>query len=613
MAQSESELVLSSSRNNQTHPQIKEEKFLTPTNVQEEFFLSDLIIQYLEQLEIEFVFGIPGGAIEPFFDALARSENRGGPRIIVSRHETSSAFMADGYQHFSGKLGVCCVTTGPGVTNLITGLASAYANQIPMLVITAQTALPNFGKGALQESSCTGVNTLAMLEPCTRFNTLVSHPDQFEQKLVNAIVSAFGPIPGPSHLSIPFDIWRTRLTQKIPKYYLPNLIPKPHFPNPDQITKVAQQLCDFKNSTFIVGERCGNAIKSILSMAQILQARIVCTPHAKGLVHINHPAYDGVVGFAGHDDALRNLSTSENDCVVTIGATLGEFATSGYSLEQLGNKVLIHIDDSHLNFNLTPMAETQVYGSIEKSCDLLLKEIININPKRTKKSSSTITNILNSRLLREEEVDFYNDPGSPIHPARLMHDLPKLLPHNTRYVADAGNSYAWAIHYLSPADRRVKGIRNRSDALFKTCIEFASMGWAIGYAVGAALALPKQPVACITGDGSFLMSGQEFTVAIQEKLPIIFIILNDSALGMVKHGQRLTGAEQFAYQLPTIDFALYANAMGMKAFEIHSPDDLQQLKAIDFEKLQQPILLDVHINKEAVPPIGKRTEVLKKR
>ena len=152
------------------------------------FELGDLLIKYLEQLGVEYVFGIPGGAIEPMYNALARSERAGGPRAVIARHETGAAFMADGYSRHTGKLGVCCATTGPGATNLITGVASAYENNIPMLVITAQTALSTFGRGAFQESSCAGVNTVGLFEHCSRYNSLVSHVDQFEHKLAAAVL-----------------------------------------------------------------------------------------------------------------------------------------------------------------------------------------------------------------------------------------------------------------------------------------------------------------------------------------------------------------------------------------------------------------------------------------
>ena len=168
--------------------------------------LADLLVEYLDQLGVEYVFGVPGGAIEPLYNALARSERRGGVRAVVARHETGAAFMADGYARNTGKLGVCCSTTGPGATNMITGVASAYENNVPMLVITAQTAISTFGKGAIQDSSCTGINTVGLYQHCTRYNTLISHAAQFEHKLATAIMSAMGSPAGPAHISVPRDV-----------------------------------------------------------------------------------------------------------------------------------------------------------------------------------------------------------------------------------------------------------------------------------------------------------------------------------------------------------------------------------------------------------------------
>ncbi len=178
---------------------------LVPGHVPE---VGDLVVEYLRQLNVEYVFGVPGGPIEPLYNALARSARSGGPRPIVARHETGAAFMADGYARNTGNLGVCCATTGPGATNLITGVASAHENNIPMLVITAQTALSTFGAGAFQESSCTGVDILSMFAFCTCYNSLVSHVDQVERKLNAAIIQAYQSA-APAHLSIPLDVLRS--------------------------------------------------------------------------------------------------------------------------------------------------------------------------------------------------------------------------------------------------------------------------------------------------------------------------------------------------------------------------------------------------------------------
>ncbi|MDF3035359.1 MAG: Acetolactate synthase, partial [Paucimonas sp.] len=171
--------------------------------------VADLLIAYLEQMGVEYIFGVPGGAIEPIYNSLARSQRRGKLRPIVARHEAGAAFMADGYARETGKLGVCVATSGPGATNLITGVATAYDNGVPMLVITGQPPLPAFGKRALQESACTGVNTLGMFRHCTRYNSLVSHPEQMEQKLIAALMRATRTPRGPAHLTIPLDILKS--------------------------------------------------------------------------------------------------------------------------------------------------------------------------------------------------------------------------------------------------------------------------------------------------------------------------------------------------------------------------------------------------------------------
>jgi acetolactate synthase-1/2/3 large subunit len=183
-----------------------------------------------------------------------------------------------------------------------------------------------------------------------------------------------------------------------------------------------------------------------------------------------------------------------------------------------------------------------------------------------------------------------------------MYELPRLFPLNTRYLADTGNSFAWTTHYLHPF----------TSGVYRVGMGFGAMTWAIGAAVGTAMGSPGTPVVCITGDGSFLMSGQELTVAVAEKLPVIFVVLNDYALGMVKHGQRLRGAERVGYDLPPVNFWLLARAMGSDAHTIHSPQDLARLDIEAICTRRGPTLLDVHIDPTEVPPIGVRINALKR-
>jgi len=565
----------------------------------------DLILAYLEQLGVEYVFGIPGGAIEPFYNALARSERRGGPRAIVARHETGAAFMADGYARNTGKLGVCCATTGPGATNLITGVASAYENHIPMLVITAQTPLSTFGRGAIQESSCTGINTVELFHYCTRYSTLISHVEQFEHKLITAIMTAFSPPMGPAHISVPMDIMRHRYADTAPSVSLPQLLRRPALYDSDAVEQLYRELIAAERPVFLLGEEAREAVGSILSLAVKLDARVIVTPQGKGLVSPYHPLFRGVISFAGHREAQNLILDSRVDRIFIVGANMGEIASNGWDERLLGQNI-IHIDSNEANLAQTPMALLHVRGRIQTVIEKLLARLEADRIRPSPVATPTIgASAFKRQFTLDDEEKCFSD-SVPIKPQRLMTELPNIFPPNTYYLADSGASFSWAIHYLHPYDRRMSGQRDGKGGLFHVVLDFASMGWAIGSAVGAALARPGDPIVCITGDGSMLMSGQEITVAIQEKLPVIFVILNDSALGMVKHGQRMTGAVSLGTDLPMIDFAAVAKAMGADAFVIRSPDDLLALDGKAIANRRGPTLLDVRIDPDEIPPIGFR-------
>lgn len=576
--------------------------------------ISDLLIQYLEQLGIEYVFGIPGGAIEPLYNALARSQRRRGPQSIVARHETGAAFMAQGYYANSGKLGVCCSTTGPGATNLITGVASAYENNVPLLVITAQTALSSFGKGAFQESSDTSVNTLGMFQYFTKYNSLVSHPDQFERKLYTAVLNALQH-RAPVHLSIPMDIFRSRLNTDSPSYDLRKLLPAgTGLYNHDTV----DEFCDFvakkKNVVFVIGDDCVNAIGTILSVAFLVQAKLVTTPHGKGLVSPYHPLFRGVIGFSGHRSAENLLKDDSVDLIVAIGTSLSEWTNRNWDNPEVMKDRLIHVENFSNNFARSPAATLHVQGNISEIFEHVYEKVLSATDKTQADVLLEIERQHSKRMgkhfIIDDELKCF-DESAPIKPQRLMHDLPELFPPQTSWLADVGNSFSWTVHYLHPFDRRMAGRRERGHPLFQACFEFAPMGWAIGTAIGMAFAKPNIPVVCITGDGSWLMNGQEITVAQQYNLNITFVILNDSALGMVKHGQILNGAEQIGVDLPEIDYKVLAEAFGVEAYRIDSPGDLAQLDMKNLATTQAPAILDVRIDPTEAPPMGVRLRALK--
>jgi len=592
--------------------------------------VADLLVGYLEQCGIEYIFGVPGGAIEPLYNALARSRRRGGIRHILARHETGAAFMADGYARETGKIGVCCATSGPGATNLITGVACAYDNNIPLLAITGQPALPSFGKNPLQESSCTGINTLAMFRHCTRYNSLVSHPLQMEAKLISALQSAIR-APGPSHLTVPVDVFRSPSPHQVSRYDLHSLLAAASLVDDDAVETLRKMLFEADNVVLLIGSGCGEAIGTILQFAALKGTPFVTTPDGKGLVNPQHALFCGVFGFAGHASARAALSDKSVDLILAIGTSMGEWNSGGWC-ETLLNERLVHIDESEEHLSHTPMARLHVRGRILSVFNRLVEQLYDQNKTGHLKHYQRLAprepeGVEGNPQQMLAAPGKYRSNATPITPQRLMRELGRRFPPTTRFLADAGNSVAWAVHYLHPdidrrfGERRIGGgarkislgQRKSTGGWLRVTVDFAPMGWAIGGAIGTAAANPSVPVVCITGDGSLLMNGQEISAAAAEKLQVIFVVLNDQALGMVKHGQRLAGAEPIAYELPQVDFCKLAAAMGIPGHVIRSPQELDNL---DFNALLQrrgPTLLDVRIDPDEVPPMLLRIKTLGNR
>ncbi len=586
----------------------------------------DLLVSYLEQIGVEYVFGIPGGAIDPLFNALARSARRGGPRAVVARHETGAAFMADGYARETGRLGVCCSTTGPGATNLITGVANAYQNDIPVLALTAQTALPFFGKGALQESSCTSVNTLGMFEYCTSYNSLISHPQQLETKLIDAIVTACRSRTT-AHLTLPTDVMRGLAPVAAPSFDLRKLLRAPSLFDCNVFEELCGLIAAAKNPVILLGGGCAEAAGVILEFALLRNIPVVTTPHGKGLINAYHPLYRGVFGFAGHRNA--NVLLADGDLVLAAGTVMGEWDTAGWDEKALLNRRLVQIDETGKYFARAPMARLHVQGRTRTVFECLVerwrplgegapsyastvrldRDPTSFDRNKDDYLPTPLPSYPPAQLSFDAETSSADCPNV-LKPQRLMRELSRLFPFDTRFLVDPGNGLAWAIHYLHPRDRRLSGRRSHIVNIFRSSFEYASMGWAVGAAVGTALGSRPHPVVCIVGDGSFLMSGQEITVAVQEKLSIVFVILNDGILGMVMHGQRLGRSEPLGFELPPINYCEMAQAMGAQAFTVHSLYELTALGICGLCRYPGPTLLDVRIDREEIPPMHMRTKVL---
>ena len=570
--------------------------------------LSDLIVDYLEQFGVEYVFGVPGSPLGPLFDALARSEGRGGPRAVLTRHESGAAFIADGYARASGKVGVCCSTTGPGATNLITGVASAFAEQIPMLVITSQTRLPDFSRGCFQDSSRDGVDIVSMFDHCTRYNSLVTHPNQLEAKLAAAFTAALGNPAGPAHLSIPADIFAAEASAPASFTGLNSLLTAAEASvDYAALERLSEEVISVLRRggriCLLIGYNGAGAGEEITRFAELTGASIVTTPRGKPVINPYHPLAHGVFGCSGHASARRALTDEKVELILAVGTNLGEWSTSKWDRALMNDK-MIHIHSDRTSFRRSPMARLHVLGTI-----------------------GAIFSRLNERLAETQGADAPVQPGGQpvdpdavaragylpggitvqdpscclpagdsalLKPPQVFAELIKRLPRESRYFIDNSNSVPWSIHYF---------FHPRPEC-YHLSIEFATMAWAIGAAIGAAFGDSRAPSVCITGDGCYLMSGQEITVAVEQQLPVLFVVLNDRGYGLIRHAHRLLGKEPVDFAIPEVDFAMMARAAGAEAHTIRETRDFD---LIDWQALalrKNPTLIEVLIDPDARPPLA---------
>ena len=301
----------------------------------------DVLVAYLKAEGVETVFGIPGGLLHAFFEEVEHDPDL---TLIVTKHEEGAAFMADGWARVTGRLGVCAATAGPGATNLLTGVACAYADGVPLLVLTGQAARRHMGRGAAQETTREDMDIVAMFAPVTKYSAMVTGPEQLSHHLRRALRLALTGRPGPVHLNVPNDLWDQPLEEDWfdPESYRP----KTRTFDRDAVARAAEALLTAEWPVILAGSgvATARAHAHLESLAELVPARVCTSPRGKGVFPEDHPLSLGVLGFAGHRAAARTVLGDEVDVLMVVGASLNETTTLLWNPKLRPNRALIQVD-----------------------------------------------------------------------------------------------------------------------------------------------------------------------------------------------------------------------------------------------------------------------------
>lgn len=555
----------------------------------------DVFLRYLKAEGVSVVFGIPGGLLHPFFEVI---ETDPDIELVVTKHEEGAAFMADGYARVSRRLSVCAGTSGPGATNMITGVACAFADGVPMLVVTGQVASHMFGKGAAQETSREDMDIVAMFRPVTKYSAMVTSPESMAQHLRRALRHALSGRPGPVHLNVPVDLWERPLEEAWfdPKTY------RPETRTFDRVAvqRAATHLMNAKRPVLFAGGGVGiaGAEEHLRALAELLPARVATTPRGKGLFPEDHGLSLGIMGFAGHAGARDVLLGRGTDVLLTVGTSLNETATLNWTPELRRNRVFIQLDIDSDKIGRNYPVDVALVGDAQT----VLVEIVyhlhrlmreGARPASTWSSEPPTPRVFSSPELRVSEQ-------VPLTPQRWRKDLEEVLPANAVVFSDIGGHMLSNIHYLTIKEGQ-KFVLN---------LGFGSMGHGTVAPVGAALADRRRPVFAIIGDACFTMNGMELVTAAEYGIRVIWIVENNNMHGITWHGSKLVGSRvplaSVRYKRP-LEVAAIARAMGLAAWVVDSPGQIQG--AVKEALLHAgPSLIEVRVDGGIAPPLGDRAK-----
>ena len=542
---------------------------------------SDLVLETLRDLGIDTIFGYPGGAVLPLYDAIY---NFKGICHILGRHEQGCLHEAEGYAKSTGKLGVAVVTSGPGATNAITGIADAMSDSVPLLVFTGQVARAGIGKDAFQEADIVGITM-----PITKYNYQVRETADIPRIITEAVHIATTGRPGPVVIDLPKDVSALE-TDFIysPEIDLPSYQPTLE-PNDMQIKKILKQLSKAKKPVLLAGGGISyaEAAAELNEFAERYQIPVVTSLLGQGTIATSHPLFLGMGGM--HGSFAANIAMTEADFMISIGCRFDDRLT-GNPKTFAKNAKVAHIDIDPAEIGKIIAVDIPVVGDAKKALQQLLAEPIVRN--NTEKWIEKVTKDKN-------RVRSYDKKERVVQPQAVFERVGELTNGDAIVVTDVGQHQMWTAQYYPYQNERQ----------LVTSGGLGTMGFGVPAAIGAKIANPDKEVVLFVGDGGFQMTNQELAILNIYKIPIKVIMLNNHSLGMVRQWQEAfydgRTSESVFDSLP--DFQLMAQAYGIKNYKFDNPETLEKDLEVIMEDVPMFIEVDISRKEHVLPmvPAGK--------
>lgn len=548
----------------------------------------EVILECIEEAGVEYLFGVPGGPLTPLYEALSERKRI---KHVLAKHESGAAFMANGYARVSGKLGVCCATSGPGGTNALTGIAASFADSVPVLLLTAQVATSTFGRGAAQDSTPFGIDLVQIYKPVTALSIMLSDETQAQSIVPRAIRAAMTGRRRPVHINIPADLMKKQVPAR---RTTSSLFPTHAAVDVEAVREGAKLLYRARRPAILAGAGAASsgASAELVKLADRFKIPVATTPKGKGAFPETHPLSLGVFGFSGHASARSYLLSGGVDVLFAVGTSMGETATNSWDKRLQPKDALVQIDIDPREIGKNYPARVGVVGDARAALTELNRVLDDLtiirpgewNPSWLPEVAAARAGGLYPALSEERE--------GTLRPSRLVRILREALPDDAYLFVDIGNCMLWGgTHY-----------EVRKACTYILNMGLGSMGHSIAAAIGGKLAAPDRPVVVLGGDAAFAMTGMEVHTAVENNLPVTWVILNDGGHGMVRQGERLLIGEEISGSAfrHTLDICMIAEALGAQGFRVSTERDLR-LALLSALESKRPCVIDARIDPTEVP------------